>query len=107
MAPRISSCRLSGIAKGELIGDRRKHYQDALRVRHADLSTRTIRLKETKNGDDRVVPMTQEVYALMAACVSGKANDDFLSTRKDGKQVKDFRVVGRSCSKTLESLRKN
>jgi len=74
-----------------VIGDRRKGYQDALRVRHVDLSTHTIRLKETKNGDDRVVPMTQEVYTLMAACVSGKAKDDFVFTRKDGKQVKDFR----------------
>ena len=50
-----------------------------------------ILLKQTKKGDDRVVPMTPEVYKLMAACVSGKAKDDFVFTHKDGKQVKDFR----------------
>ena len=61
-----------GMRRGELIGDRRKHYQDALCVRHVDLLTRTTRHKETKNGDDRVVPMTQEAYTMMAACVSGQ-----------------------------------
>jgi integrase len=79
------------VRRGELIGDPRKGYQDALRVRHVDLLHRLIRLKLTKNGKDRIIPIRQELYPLIAASISGKKKDDFVFTRKNGKQVKDFR----------------
>ena len=64
-----------------------------LLVRQVDLFNRTIRLNagETKSGEGRVVKRTQDVYTLLAACVSGKAPDDFVFTRADGKPVLDFR----------------
>jgi integrase len=70
--------------KGELLN---------LRVRQVDLLAREIRLEQgsTKNGEGRVVKMTEEVYGLLTACVIGKQPDDFVFTRKDGKRVKDFR----------------
>jgi len=73
-----------GFRKGELLN---------LRVRQADLFNRTIRLNagETKTGEGRVVKMTQDVYTLLAACVSGKASEDFVFTRAEGKPVRDFR----------------
>jgi site-specific recombinase XerD len=82
-----------GVRRGELLGDKRNGYEDALRVRHVNLVDRTIFLGDTKNGDDRIVHMTQEVYTLIAACCVGKEPDDFVFTRdeKDGKQVLVFR----------------
>ena len=64
-----------------------------LRVRQVDLLNRSIRLNagETKSGDGRVVKMTQDVYVLLQACVSGKGADDFVFTRADGEPVLDFR----------------
>lgn len=90
----LLACLALGMRKGELIGDPRfkgGSYQDALRVRHVDFRTRMIRLKVTKNGDDRTVPMSRELYPLMVACVSGKAKNDFVFTRANGEQVLDFR----------------
>jgi integrase len=73
-----------GFRKGELLN---------LRVGQVDLLNRTIRLNagETKSGEGRTVKLTQDVYTLLAACVSGKASDGFVFTRPDGKQVLDFR----------------
>jgi integrase len=73
-----------GFRKGELLN---------LRVRQVDLFNRTIRLNagETKSGEGRLVKMTQDVYTLLAACVSGKGADDFVFTRSDGRPVLDFR----------------
>jgi len=70
--------------KGELLG---------LRVRQIDLASRTIRLAvgTTKNGDGRTVPMSNEVYELLKACVIGKQQDDSVFTRPDGTPVRDFR----------------
>ena len=80
-----------GVRRGELVGDEQQGYRDGLKVRHADLLSRTIRLTETKNGDDRIIPMTPEVYALVTALCAGKNPNDWLFTRSDGRQVKDFR----------------
>lgn len=67
-----------------------------LRVRHIDITARTIRLDPgtTKNGAGRVVTFEQEstLYPLLCACVHGKVADDFVFTREDGKHVRDFRV---------------
>lgn len=79
------------VRRGEMLGRRRKGYQDALRVRQCDFSTRMIRLKETKNGEKRTVPMSQELFHLLTMCVAGKAKDDFVFTRENGEQVLDFR----------------
>jgi integrase len=72
--------------RGELLG---------LRVRNVDLYARTIRLDvgTTKNGEGRLVKMTNEVLTLMTACVVGKKKDDFVFTREDNKPVKDFRKL--------------
>jgi integrase len=69
-----------------------------LRVRHVDLSSRTIRLNpgSTKNGEGREVTMTPEVEELLRAAVEGKGPNDFVFTREDGKPVKDFRGVWRN-----------
>ena len=74
-----------GFRSGELL---------SMRVRQIDLLARTIRLEvgSTKNDEGRITPMTDEVFELLAACVSGKQPDDFVFTRevftrKDGRRV--------------------
>ncbi len=73
-----------GFRKSELLN---------LRVGQVDLLARTIRLNagETKSGEGRVVKLTQDVYTLLQACVSGKSAEGFVFTRDDGKPVLDFR----------------
>jgi integrase len=73
-----------GFRRGELLN---------LRVGQVDLLARTIRLNagETKSGEGRLVKLTQDVYTLLQACVSGKQADDFVFTRADGSRVKNFR----------------
>lgn len=70
--------------KGELL---------QMRTRQVDLLNRTITLDPgtTKNGEGRAIKMTQEVYEVLLECVGGKATDDLLFTRKNGKPVLDFR----------------
>jgi integrase len=65
----------------------------SMRVRQVDLHDRTIRLHSltTKNGEPRVVKMTEEVYQLMAISVSGKGPLDYVFTRSNGKPVRGFR----------------
>jgi integrase len=69
-----------------------------LRVRQVDLLAKVIRLEPgtTKNRDGREVSMTQNVFALLSQCVSGKEPDDFVFTRDDGQHVKDFRETWRN-----------
>jgi integrase len=64
-----------------------------LRVRQLDMAAKVIRLETgtTKNNQGRVVRMTAEVAALMEALIAGKADDDRVFTRSDGKPVRDFR----------------
>jgi len=72
-----------GWRKGEVLG---------LRVRQVDLSSRTIRLEHgtTKNGQGRLVKMTDDVAVLMQACIFGKKPEDHVFTRANGEPVKNF-----------------
>lgn len=72
-------------------GWRKNEALQLLRVKQIDLPNRTIRLYDSKNGEGRLVAMTNKVYELLSACVEGKAEDDFVFTRPNGKPVKDFR----------------
>lgn len=45
----------------------------------------------TKNREGREVFMTDAVYLLLSACVSGKRCEDYVFTRCNGKRVLDFR----------------
>jgi integrase len=66
-----------------------------MRVSQADVAQRLTRLEPgtTKNRDGREVLMTDAVCQLLTALVHGKAADDWVFTRKNGKPVKDFRVM--------------
>ncbi|HXN24604.1 MAG TPA: site-specific integrase [Candidatus Dormibacteraeota bacterium] len=81
----IAAAYTFGFRKAELL---------SMRVRQVDLLDRTIRLRAqtTKNKRPRMVKMTEEVYQLLAKCVSGKEPLDYVFTRADGKPVRDFRV---------------
>lgn len=63
-----------------------------LRVEQADFVAGRIRLDvgTTKNGRGRIVAMTTNVRALLAACVEGKNRKDFMFTR-NGRPIGDFR----------------
>jgi integrase len=63
----------------------------ALRVGQLDLLGKIIDLGETKNGDQRMIHMTEHVFQYLVRCVAGKKPDDFVFTRDDGSRVKDFR----------------
>ena len=71
-----------GFRKGEALNLQRKH---------ADLLDRWLVLVETKNGEERKVKMTEEVFALICACAKGKRPEDYLLTRQDGSRVVDPR----------------
>jgi len=63
----------------------------ALRVGQLDLLGKIIDLGETKNGDQRMIHMTEHLFQCLVRCVAGKKPDDFVFTRDDGSRVKDFR----------------
>ena len=77
-----------GWRKSEVLG---------MRVHQVDLPSRTIRLDvgTTKNSQGRTVKMTEEVFTLLSACVHGKAPQDRVFTRDNGKPVLDIRKVWR------------
>jgi integrase len=62
-----------------------------LRVGQLDLMAKIIDLGETKNGDQRMITMTEHVFQVLVRCVAGKKPEDFVFTRDDGSPVKDFR----------------
>lgn len=62
-----------------------------LRIRQLDFLARIIDLGKTKNGDQRMLPMTEHVFQVLVRCAAGKKPDDFVFTHDDGSQVKDFR----------------
>lgn len=64
-----------------------------LKVNQIDLENRVIRLHPgtTKNKEGREVTMTQTIHDLFELCVEGKEPKDFLFTRPNGKNVRDFR----------------
>lgn len=63
----------------------------SLRVRQVDLTAKTIRLEDTKNGEDRTFTLTAKCYALIQQCVTGKKADDHVFTWPNGKPIRDFR----------------
>lgn len=73
-----------GFRRGELLN---------LRVGQVDLFDRLIRLdgSDTKTGKPRTVPMTERVFKYLTACCSGKAETDYVFTRKSGGRVVDLR----------------
>jgi integrase len=64
-----------------------------LRVNQIDLENQVIRLHPgtTKNKEGREVTMTQAIHDLFELCVEGKEPEEFLFTRPNGKNVRDFR----------------
>jgi integrase len=62
-----------------------------LRIGQLDLLAKIIDLGETKNGDQRMITMTEHVFEVLVRCASGKKSGDFVFTRDDGSSVKDFR----------------
>ncbi|MGA8149359.1 MAG: tyrosine-type recombinase/integrase [Terriglobales bacterium] len=62
-----------------------------LRLGQLDLLGKIIDLGETKNGDQRMIHMTEHVFQCLVRCVAGKKSDDFVFTRDDGSRIKDFR----------------
>jgi integrase len=73
-----------GFRKAELLN---------MRVGQVDLLGRTIRLNpgETKNGEGRIVTLTDACYFLVVELMRGKQLDDYLLTRQGGEPVRDFR----------------
>jgi integrase len=62
-----------------------------LRVGQLDLLGKIIDLGETKNGDQRMIQMTEHIFQILVRCVAGKKPADRVLTRDDGSPVKDFR----------------
>jgi integrase len=79
---------------GTTYGWRRQELLN-LRVRQVDLATGTIRLDPgtTKNRDGREATMTAIVRTLLRECVRGKASEDYVFTRANGRPVRDFRTA--------------
>jgi integrase len=74
---------------GHSYGWRRDEIQ-TMKVKQVDLMDRTIRLEDSKNGEPRMVVMTDSVRHLLTACVTGKGPEDYVFTRANGKRVLAF-----------------
>ena len=68
-------------------------------IRQLDFESRTITIDTSKNGDGRTVKMTQKVFELLKACCEGKGENDYVFTRENGSEVKDFRGAWESATK--------
>lgn len=64
-----------------------------LQCARVNLRERTVYLppRSTKNKQPRLIPISDKEIPLLLSCVEGKAAQDFVFTRKDGKRVLDFR----------------
>jgi hypothetical protein len=64
-----------------------------MRVKQVDANANVIRLEPgtTKNKKGLEVTMPRRVRELLLQCIQGKKPNDYLFTRGNGKQVKDFR----------------
>jgi len=82
---------LEGLFETDYAYSWREDELRGLRVRQLDFIARIIDLGETKNGDQRMITMTEHVFRVLVRCVHGKKPDDFVFTREDGSPVKDFR----------------
>ena len=82
---------LSGLFETAYAYGWREDELQALRVGQLDLLGKIIDLGETKNGDQRMIHMTEHVFQCLVRCVAGKKSDDFVFTRDDGSRIKDFR----------------
>jgi integrase len=52
-----------------------------------DLLDGWLTVPDSKNGDSRKIPLTQETKTLLGECIRGKEKDDFILTRRDGQRV--------------------
>jgi len=64
-----------------------------LQCGRVNLKERTVYLppRSTKNKKPRMVPISDKEVPLLLDCIEGKAVEDFVFTRKNGKRVLDFR----------------
>jgi integrase len=71
----------------------RKNELLRLRVEQVDLFDRAISLerRQTKGNKARRIFLTEETFQLLAACISGKKENDFVFTRENGEPVCDPR----------------
>jgi integrase len=71
----------------------RKNELLKLRVKQVDLFDRAINLerRQTKGNTARRIFLTDETFQLLAACISGKKENDFVFTRENGERVCDPR----------------
>jgi integrase len=83
-----------GWRKAELLGQR---------VGQVNLLDHMIHLEPgtTKNEEGRSAKLTKECYELVKACIAGKQLGDYVFTREDGGQVRDFsKAWAELCVKT-------
>ena len=83
-----------GFRRGELLGNPKKGTEP-MRCKQVDLLNNTVCLYagETKNGEPRIVALTEECRLLVTELHRGKQPEDFLLTRENGEPVRDFREV--------------
>jgi len=84
-----------GFRSAELLG---------MKVEQVDFLNNSISLDPggTKNGEGRIVKLTSETYELVKQSVSSKGPTDFLISRKDGQQVKDFRTAWKALTEVAK-----
>ena len=83
-----------GFRRGELLGNP-KRGTEPMRCKQVDLLNNTVSLYagETKNGEPRIVALTEECRILVTELHRGKQPEDYLFTRENGEPVRDFREV--------------
>src|SRR5581483_1610468 len=80
---------------GYTLGWRREEVR-TLKVSNFDQVEGTLSLDTSKNGEGRLVGLTQSLRALLGQLCIGKKSDDPIFTRDDGSEVKSFREIWHS-----------
>jgi integrase len=84
-----------GFRRGDLLGEWEKGQWKRMPMRcsQVDLLNNTLSLYsgETKNGEPRIVFLTEECRLLVTELRKGKQPEDFLFTRENGEPVRDMR----------------
>jgi integrase len=83
---RVGTWLRAMLAVGVSVGWRKAELM-TLKVSQVDLIEKLLRLDTSKNSEGRTVPLNQECYQLIVACVANKNPDDYVFTYSDGSPV--------------------
>jgi integrase len=104
----------TGVRNAEAVGLRVKNINHIKGVVHInEVLARTIKgtnaeariRKETKNGKERVLPLTNDLYEILMPLINGRHDDDLVFVSPNGKAIDDKMFQRRVFSQVLKELK--